>query len=261
MVGPGGRFVGIGVGSYEHAEYQALPCAVSDVRQLADLLTGFEGAPLVDPTRNQVSDHLELLPNSLSGGGSLVLLWSGHGRPLERDLRLITTDSPAHQGAGISAVEVVRQAALSGAGQLLFVFDTCYAGAVASAASVAVALLQAVPSEDEQVWVGVLASCAPTQTALDGVFGQRLRALLRDGPRDADQRRRWSAHNEQIYGDDLCRALLKDWGDGTQQPGFHSNGAAEFMLPNPLFDAGAPAQVVEHLLLAARGGPSADHRS
>lgn len=132
---------------------------------------------------------------------------------------------------------------------------------MASAASVAVTLLQAVPSEDEQVWVGVLASCSPAQTAIDGVFGQQLRALLRDGPRDPDQRRRWSAHNEQIYSDDLCRALLKDWGDQDQQPGFQSHGAAEFMLPNPIHDPGAPAQVVEHLLLAARGGPSADHRS
>lgn len=33
------------------------------------------------------------------------------------------------------------------------------------------------------------------------------------------------------------------------------------MLPNPLYDSGAPAQVVEHLLLAARGGSSKDHRS
>ncbi|MGH3799501.1 MAG: hypothetical protein ACRDTD_05070, partial [Pseudonocardiaceae bacterium] len=106
-MGAGGRFVGIGVGAYGNAVYQALPHAVSDVQQLADLLMVFEGERLVDPTRNQVSDHLGQLPDSLPGGGSLVLLWSGHGRPLEGDLRLITTDSPAHQGAGISAVEVV----------------------------------------------------------------------------------------------------------------------------------------------------------
>ena len=80
--------VGIGVSTYEHAEYQALPC---DVQQQADLLTGFEGEPPLDPTRNEVSDRLGLLPDSLSDGGSLVLLWSGHGRPLERNLRLITT--------------------------------------------------------------------------------------------------------------------------------------------------------------------------
>lgn len=124
MLGPGGRFVGIGVGTYKSAAYPALPRAVGDVQQLADLLTAFEAEPLVDPTRNEVSDHLQLLPDSMSSGGSLVLLWSGHGRPLEGDLRLITTDSPDHLGAGISAVEVVRQAALSGAGQLLFIFDT-----------------------------------------------------------------------------------------------------------------------------------------
>jgi hypothetical protein len=33
------------------------------------------------------------------------------------------------------------------------------------------------------------------------------------------------------------------------------------MLRNPLWDQGAPEEVVEHLLLAARGGTSADHRS
>jgi tetratricopeptide (TPR) repeat protein len=69
-------------------------------------------------------------------------------------------------------------------------------------------------------------------------------------------RRRWSAHNARLRGDDLCDAVLKEWEGDDYVPRFRSDGSAWWMLPNPLFRAGAPRQVVEHLLLAARGGGS-----
>lgn len=59
----------------------------------------------------------------------------------------------------------------------------------------------------------------------------------------------------------LCDALVEGWADDRQQPDYQSRGDAWWMLPNPCFDAGAPAQVVEHLLLAARGGVVLDEPS
>ena len=47
-------------------------------------------------------------------------------------------------------------------------------------------------------------------------------------------------HNAELRGDDLCDALLTEWGDDGQQPGYHAVGSAWFMLPNPLHDPGAP---------------------
>ena len=64
-----------------------------------------------------------------------------------------------------------------------------------------------------------------------------------------------------IRGDDLGKALLEDWTEDDQRPGFLSRSSAWYTLPNPLWDPGTPEEVIEHLLLAARGGDSADYRS
>ena len=64
-----------------------------------------------------------------------------------------------------------------------------------------------------------------------------------------------------IRGDDLCDALIKEWDSAAQTPDYLSRGSAVGMFPNPLYDPGAPELVVEHLLLAARGGATQDDRS
>ena len=90
--------------------------------------------------------------------------------------------------------------------------------------------------------------------ASDGAFGTVLMRLLERGPRSPDMQRRWSRHDRMIRGEDLGQALLEEWADEDQRPDFLRRGRAWYMLPNPLFDAGAPEVVVEHLLRAARGG-------
>ena len=64
-----------------------------------------------------------------------------------------------------------------------------------------------------------------------------------------------------ISGYDLCDAVLKTWGTTAHTPVFLSHGSAWWMFPNPRYDPGAPEQVVEHLLLAARGGAGPDEQS
>ena len=149
------------------------------------------------------------------------------------------------------------------ANQLLFIVDTCQAGAgVAEAGEVASALLEELPPNAEHVWFGILVSCSATDIgARDGAFGESLLRLFREGPRSPDMRRRWSKHDRWIRGDDLGQAVLEDWTGEDQRPDFLRRGRAWYMLRNPLWDQGAPEEVVEHLLLAARGGTSADHRS
>ena len=97
------------------------------------------------------------------------------------------------------------------------------------------------------------------EKARDDLFGDRLARLLRDGPAREDLRLRWSAHNAGIRGDDLIDALQKEWADDAP----HRPKAAQFgnpwvLLPNPRHDPAAPSRVVEHLLLAARGGEPED---
>ena len=256
-----GRFVGIGVGTYTMG-HTTLPNAVSDVRLLRALLgAGYDGDPVTDPTGPRVWALLEALPNSV-GSGPLVALWSGHATAVNNDLRLLAADSGRQPSAGISATEIALRLADSGAGQILLIIDACFAGQAAlPAIRAANAILRERPPEDPRVWVGVLASCQDVERAQDGEFGRRLRRLLTEGPTSPALRMRWSVHNERITGADLCDALVKEWDSDAQRPVYHGTGNAWFMLPNPMHRADAPRQVVEHLLLAARGGARRDQPS
>jgi hypothetical protein len=251
-----GCFVGVGVGKYDH--FGPLDYAVRDLCLVRSVLDAdLVGQPLANPYEGETRDRLTELAEALPDGGVLVALWSGHGRGSPNGgLRFYASNSTATDFGGFSAGDVAAACAASGASQVLLIFDTCFSGAaVPTALGVAHAVLEATPPRQEQVWVGVLASCRAAETAVDGVFGERLVALLRDGPADPDLRRRaWSVHDQYIKGHDLCDALVDGWGDDLQRPDYQGRGKSWWMFRNPRYDSGAPAQVVEHLLLAARGG-------
>jgi hypothetical protein len=263
-----GQFIGIGVSDYDQA-HERLEHAVAEVEAfralfvagLAGLDQQLDGEALGNPTETEAQDRLKALEDSMPDGGPLVVLWSGHGLLKANRLRLLGRDSGSSAVAGLDAIEVAAYGAVSGANQLLFIIDTCFSAGGVPAGTVATQVLQEAPPEGEHVWVGVLASCLATEKARDGLFGQRLQALLKDGPTAPELRVRWSPHSQYIRGDDLCDALLKSWVSDRQSPDFQSRGSAWWMFPNPLYDPGAPEQVVEHLLLAARGGASPEERS
>ncbi len=257
------RFVGVGVGEYDD-DYGQLDHAVPDVVAFAEVLDEtFVRTLLLNPTEQAVRNGLKGLRESLPDGGSLVLLWSGHALPSPADgLRLLARDSGRFPSDGLGAAsDVAARCVESGATQLLFIVDTCFSGEAMQAGKVAARLLQRTAPKGEHVWVGVLSSCLSAEAARDGLFGQRLLKLLETGPKMPELRVRWSSHSVSIRGDDLCDAVLKDWGSSAQSPDFLSRGSAWWMFRNPLYDPGAPERVVEHLLLAARGGAGQDERS
>ncbi|MFM9099886.1 MAG: AAA family ATPase, partial [Cyanobium sp.] len=92
------------------------------------------------------------------------------------------------------------------------------------------------------------------EKARDGVFGEQLLQLLREGPSDPELRLRWSAHQQGIRGDDLIDGLVKGWRSLDQSLVPVMRGNALPMLPNPRFSPEARDQLVEQVLLAARGG-------
>jgi len=252
-----GLFVGIGIDAYE--SHEPLQHAVAEVNAVAEVLRAdFAGEPLLDADLAQVQEHLKAVPGCLDTG-SLVLLWCGHGVQSGTKLWLQTRDDRGE----INSADVIARCARSGANQLLFIVDICQSGTgVAEASEVVSALLEELPPNAEHVWFGILVSCSATDIgARDGVFGENLLRLFREGPRSPDMRRRWSKHDRWIRGDDLGQAVLEDWTGEDQRPDFLRRGRAWYMLRNPLWDQGAPEEVVEHLLLAARGGSSADHQS
>lgn len=259
------RFVGIGVGVYDDDAYEPLPKAVAEIEDIASVLArNYAGKPLINPNKQQVTQYVEEAIGALPRGGAIVVYWTGHGKASPvGGLRLLTADSGSNATAGVPISEVVGPCAESGANQLLIVVDTCFSGGgVDIATQVASAVMTLRPPNAEDLWCGVLASCAGEETAYDGALGSGLRHLLSEGPTTAElQVRGWSPHDEFVRGDDLCDALLKEWDSDHQHPVFRSGGSALRMLPNPLYDPGAPDEVVEHLLQAARGGTSDDGRS
>jgi hypothetical protein len=264
------RFVGVGVGEYDRGHLR-LDRAVPDVERVAALLmSSFDDCTVLsNPVEQEARDCLRGLQDSLSGcDGSLVLLWSGHAIPSPADgLRLLARDSGDHKSDGLGAgSDVAAPCAESGASQLLLIVDTCFSGKAVAAGEVATRIMQQSPPEAEHVWVGVLTSCLPEEVARDGLFAERLAGMLESGPEPGPGTRallvqRWSPQSQYIRGDDLCDAILKTWATSAHTPDFRSHGSAWWMFPNPRYDPGAPERVVEHLLLAARGGATQGEHS
>ncbi|WP_210481742.1 tetratricopeptide repeat protein [Naasia sp. SYSU D00948] len=260
-----GAFLGVGVSSYASAELPELPRAVADVEAVAEALPEeFARVVLRNPDRLSVGTELEHLADLVSAAGAraLVVMWSGHAYPSRvGGLRLLTSDSRNLVLGGVSAAEVMGAAALSGAEQVLLLLDASYSGEAVDATLAGAELLRNRLPEASQTWFGVLTSCSPSEVARDGLFGQVVLRLLRQGPTDAQLKLRWSRHNRWLRGDDFCDAVLKEWPSNVQSPSFQGWGSAGFLLPNPLWLPGAPVSVVEHLLLAARGGATVNEAS
>ncbi|HST47004.1 tetratricopeptide repeat protein, partial [Jatrophihabitans sp.] len=251
-------FFGVAVDHYDSG-LPKLDHPIADVIGIQRLLVGFEGEPLCDPVEEEIRARLRQIKGHFPDhDGVLVAVWSGHGvAPGQKtSLRLMAKNSDPDPTGGLSPTDVLGPCALSGANQLLFVVDTCFAGGAVDTAAIAAELFGSLTTSSARPpWVGVLAATQADLTARDGVFARELQRLLADGPTDPDLKRRWSVHSPQVRGDDLCDALLKEWpAIEPQQPVYQSTGSAWFMVRNPLWVENAPPQVVEHLLLAARSG-------
>ena len=260
------RYVGVGIGTYTEAAYPPLPGAPAVVRQIAELLgaRGVHTTVAAETTEpGLIAELRQMLPPQPEGGeGQLVVLWAGHGDRLPDDsLRLVAEDTAKQDAALLTPKYVAKVAVRSGATQVLLIFDTCFSG---GGAMPVLAGADRWFSEREgppgRVWLGVLASAMDWQKARDDLFGDRLARLLRDGPSQAEsQLRGWSPQNEKIRGDDLIDALQKEWPDDSpHRPKTAQFGNPWALLPNPRHNPAAPPRVVEHLLLAARGGEPED---
>lgn len=261
MKRPGELFVGVGVGSYTHLA--ALPRAVADVREVAEALGFAQAPPLVNPDDTEVRDFLGTFDGRLPGGGTLVTYWSGHGALRGDTLRLMTSNDDSRP-KGMAVADVLLPLAESGANQLLFIFDVCHGGQAKDSMDLLSNLLAETPPEGKFPWFGILASCRGVEEARDGVFGDLLLRILRDGPRAETEilrdfrDREFSARYSHVTVDALHRALKTEWTSTSQLLDFRQEGTSGRVIPNPRYRPDAPAVVVEHLLQAARSGGTAE---
>jgi tetratricopeptide (TPR) repeat protein len=257
------RYVGVGVSTYDN--FSPLPKAVTEVRAVGELLCkgGYQSRVVEDPDKSNIFTSLDSsLPKGiLKKGGALVIYWSGHGEVApEGKLHLVLKDGESLHLPLITPEHLAGQAARSGANQILLLVDVCYAGrGIFSAGNVASDVLRALPPDNPNVWIGVVASAQEYEPAKDGVFGATLLKLLKEGPApdpdDTSLLHRWSEKNEGVTADDLIYTLFKEWKEEQQRPENLRFGTANctLLIPNPRFRPNAPDQVVEHLLLASRG--------
>ncbi|MEU2020935.1 tetratricopeptide repeat protein [Streptomyces sp. NPDC016469] len=204
---------------------------------------------------------------SASGAGKpAIIVWSGHGVLVDDELRLVLCDLDldVEQVArdaralrrGVSPETLVNEAVASGADQILVIIDACHAGdAVGRSLEKALRRWETTSAPPGRVqWFGIMTSCRRGETS-DGA-GPLLDALaevLREGPATSEYRSAWSAHNAWVSGPDVLAALGERWSGEGQTPVPAALGTGRPVFPNPRHVPGAPARLVEHLVLAARG--------
>ncbi|WP_424860881.1 tetratricopeptide repeat protein [Streptomyces sp. MMS24-I29] len=260
----------------EYADRRSFPRltgAVAQMEEIAGLLEGLGIAVQVagggNPSWTAFDEALTAWGEDWRETGAAkpaIIVWSGHGVLIDDELRLalcdldldveqVMRDARARK-RGISAETLVDDAVASGADQILVIIDTCHAGdAVGRGLERALRRWEATSTPPGQAkWFGIMASCRRNETS-DG-SGPLLTALaevLRAGPATTEYRSAWSTHNALVSGPDLLAALGERWRGEGQTPVPATLGTGRPVFPNPRHVPGAPARLVEHLVLAARG--------
>ncbi|MFF9591412.1 tetratricopeptide repeat protein [Streptomyces sp. NPDC014646] len=260
----------------EYADRRSFPRltgAVAQMEEIAGLLEGLGIAVQVagggNPSWTAFDEALTAWGEDWRETGAAkpaIIVWSGHGVLIDDELRLalcdldldveqVMRDARARK-RGVSAETLVDDAVASGADQILVIIDTCHAGdAVGRGLERALRRWEATSTPPGQSkWFGIMASCRRNETS-DG-SGPLLTALaevLRAGPATTEYRSAWSAHNALVSGPDLLAALGERWRGEGQTPVPATLGTGRPVFPNPRHVPGAPARLVEHLVLAARG--------
>ncbi len=250
-------FIGIGTDRYDDHELADLTRSVAEVTRVADLVGDhFETQVLADAREVDVRSALAASKGKYSAdGGTVFVMWSGHGIPDGSRVRLLVGDSSNDIASGFDPVSVASHCVLTGAHQILCVLDTCHSGSALGISIKVDDLFTSHGTASESNWVGVLTSCAANETAREQTLGPALADLLTSGPdpvgKHADiLRRRWNVHSEFIRGDDLCDALIKQWDDSSHGPipHFATAGSALPTFKNPLWSPAASAMIMQEII-------------
>ena len=141
-------YVGVGIDTYDQMDaFPALQNAVAEVRDVSGILSGHGYAVhTYEDADRSVSETLDdlLKPDIVRSGGSLVILWSGHGEQTRHGgLNLVTRNTKPGAAAFLTPAYLADLAARTGASQILLILDTCFSGGgVSAAVTIAEAILR-----------------------------------------------------------------------------------------------------------------------
>ncbi|MDQ0944045.1 tetratricopeptide repeat protein [Streptomyces sp. V1I1] len=260
----GGTALGFVVENYEHSAFRTLPGATAQLNALGELLReyGYTADVVADPGRDTVRDTLRAWEKEWASAGGhrhALLLWSGHAKEHDGRLHLIThdTENSADEEQAYRT-ELLADAALrSGADQMLLVIDTCHSGAgvLQPIRRALQDFARKTQPEGRAKWIGVLASCQADELSDGrGHLLDMLTRVLREGPKEnRSYQHEWSVRNKGVTGAAVIQAVLGRWEVDGQRPTDVSTGHALPMFRNPRWRRNASEELVEHLVLAARG--------
>ncbi|MFJ3121458.1 tetratricopeptide repeat protein [Streptomyces sp. NPDC086993] len=267
----------------EYADERSFPRLTGTVAQMegiAGLLEGLGIATRVvaggNPSRAAFDGALTAWSEGWRETGAAkpaIIVWSGHGVLIDDEPRLALCDLDADVdvdvdvdveqvtrdaralGRGVSAETLVDEAVASGADQILVIIDACHAeDAVGRALEKTLRRWAAASTPPGRAtWFGIMASCRRNETSDGGPLLTALTEALRSGPATTEYRSAWSAHNALVSGPDLLAALGERGRGEGRTPVHAALGTGRPVFPNPWHVPGAPARLVEQLVLAARG--------
>ncbi|MFI8518422.1 caspase family protein [Streptomyces sp. NPDC085481] len=195
MTPPGGRrfLVTVGVSAYADPGIPDLPGVPEDVRRLRELLLpmGYEAVLdqlAADPTAAAIEEAVEDWAYDTAPGPDdiVVVYFAGHGVKAEdRHYLLGATARPGRYSAALAAEDLARPLLRGGAGHLLVVLDTCFAGAGAGEIAVLAAELAHTQRGSAGRWV--LAAARGKERARENVFVDALAAVLKHPQAGAHQ--------------------------------------------------------------------------
>ncbi|MGW2589470.1 tetratricopeptide repeat protein [Streptomyces sp. NPDC001515] len=259
-----------------YADERSFPRLTGAVAQMEGIVSRLEALGIATRVAGGPNPSRETFGRDLTGwseewrtsgaGKPAIIVWSGHGVLVDDELRLalcdleldveqVVRDARALRD-GVSAETLVNEAVASGADQILVIIDACHAGdAVGRGVEKALRRWETTSASAGRVqWFGIMASCRRGETSDgEGPLLDALARVLREGPATREYRSAWSAHNAWVSGPDVLAALGERWRGEGQTPVPATLGTGRPVFPNPRHVAGAPARLVEHLVLAARG--------
>ncbi|SDO93036.1 Tetratricopeptide repeat-containing protein [Streptomyces sp. cf386] len=233
--GLAGRFLGISVARYEHAQLPPLDHSPDLCREVgAAFGDTYAKEYLADPSLAAVTERLARL-SARRHDGPLVVYVRGYALPGRRSggPNLAFRDSdPDRPDTVLTGEDLFRLATGSGADQVLVLLDTVRPPGSGDGWGYPPLSMELRTAS----WTGQISVLVPHDAGWDRLFGSWLVRLLRHGPDSGPQGWGWAPRDRFITGGELMRAVALDWpGDYPSTPRNFATGVPRELLPNPRY--------------------------
>jgi len=252
-------------------QFDPLPRIKDDLSALRTLFesqpyraAGFQMLDTIrEETAGKIIDRLKEVKKAVAAKSpaAAILFWTGHGRAVQNELRLITAEcvDPIDGSDGLEPAEVIGQLADAKVNTLFVLLDVCQAAAASAQLITAAAKRSFERSPDKPFALSALFSAYPFENAQDGFFVESLVRLMQRGPSTEAITLAQKTHWGEAFNINNSLLSLKEIEDALYfevdvakrkrpslpTPDAVHSGRSLRVFPNPWFKANAPAVNVE----------------